>query len=113
MNPRRRRLRAAIAAVCAAGFTSAIVIYARARPSAANPLGYDPNDTKSYIRQMEYYGGQANLLASDIREWFSGLWHGRNLAFTVAALTLVAAFLIWFFGRPVEDADNPDEGVSV
>ena len=109
----RSRLRAVIAAVCVAGFTSAIVIYVRARPPAANPLGYDPNDTKSYLRQMEYYGGQANLLASDIREWFSGLWHGRHLAFTVAALTVVAAFLIWFFGRPVEDAENSGESLSV
>jgi len=106
-----KRLRAIIAAVWIAGWTSAAVIYVTARPPAANPLG-DPEDTKSYLREMELYGGKANLLAYDIREWLASLWHGRRLAATVAVLTAVAALLIWFFGRPMPD-ENPEDGVSV
>ena len=107
-----KRLRRAIAAVCAAGWTSAAAIFFLARPPAANPLG-DPEDTKTYLREMELYGGKANLLAYDIREWLSSLWHGRRLAATVAVLTAVAALLIWYFGRPIDDSGNPEAKLPV
>ena len=40
---------------------------------------------------MEVYGGTANVLASELREWFAGLWQGRRLAFTVALLGILLA----------------------
>ena len=106
------RLRGFIVATLIVGFAAAIVLYVRATRPAPNPLGYEPEDTKQYLRDMELYGGKANLLASDIREWLSGLWHGRNLAFTVAALTIAAAVLLWLFGKirardPDSEAADP------
>ena len=50
---------------------------------------------------MEVYGGTANLLATELRLWFASLWHGERLAYTVAVLTLVAAWAYGFFTRPL------------
>ena len=70
------------------------MIYAvNARPGAGD---YELERTKLYRHDLEVYGGRANVLADDFREWFAGLWHGRNLAFTVAVLTVLAA-LAWRF----------------
>src|SRR5215468_3014608 len=100
----RRRI---VAVILAGGFAAAGVVYWRAMAPPPNPLGYDPADTKSYLRQMEVYGGTANELATELRIWFASLWHGERLAFTVAVLTLLAAWGFWFFSRPVPvDADE-------
>ena len=55
---------------------------------------------------MQTYGGNANVLASEIRLWFASLWHGRRLAFTVAVLTLLAAGVYWLYTRPALDGDD-------
>ena len=52
-------------AILLAGCGSALVIYATATPVPANPLGYDPEDTKQYLREMEVYGGTINVIASE------------------------------------------------
>ncbi len=54
----------------------------------------EPEDSKQYLRQMEEYGGKANLLASELRKWFDSLWHGRRLAATVTCLTFL--FLLFY-----------------
>ena len=54
------------------------------------------------------YGGTANLLATEIREWLAGLWHGKRLAYTIATLSiLIAAGCLFVAGRmPLEDDDE-------
>ncbi len=79
-----------------AGLAAALLIFLTAAPATENPLGYRPEDTKRYLREMEIYGGRANVLASEFRQWFEGLWHGRALAFTVAGLSLL--FALAFLG---------------
>lgn len=88
-SERSARLRLISYAILIAGLISAFVIYWNASPEL--PPGYDPEDSKQYLRQMELYGGKANLLAYDLRQWFTGLWHGRSLAATVAVLSLLLA----------------------
>jgi len=80
------------AAILLAGLATALLVYFAAAPVRDVP-GERPEDSKRYLRQMEVYGGQANVLASEIREWFEGLWQGRALAFTVAFLSLLLAGL--------------------
>jgi len=92
---RRLRIRLVTGSLLAGGFGSAIIVYLTAGPEARNPLGYEPEDTKSYLRAMEVYGGKANLLASEFRQWFEGLWHGRTLAYTLACLTVLLAGAFW------------------
>src|ERR1700680_5014027 len=83
-------LRTISAAILIGGLAAAIVIYANAGPAPEYPLGSDPEDSKVYLRQLELYGGKANVLAVELRQWFDGLWHGRSLAFTVAVLAALA-----------------------
>lgn len=108
---RMARIRRLSTGLLAAGLGSAVVIYLTAAPQAANPLGYEPEDTKKYLRDLEIYGGKANVVATQFQHWFDGLWRGRQLAFTVAVLTILLALAFWFLatrlavgaGQPPED----------
>lgn len=106
------RLRGGVLAILAVGFASALGIYLTAQPPPANPLGYEPEDTKKYVRDMEVYGGKANLLASEVRHWLGSLWHGKRLAFTVVVLTVIAACAFAFFAVPLppETETRKEEG---
>ena len=95
------------------GLGSAVVIYLAAVPKGDNPLGLDPEDSKRYLREMEVFGGKVNLIASQLTQAWKALWQGRNLAFTVAGLTLLVAFGFWFIAtRRARDLATFDEGVT-
>ena len=83
-------------AVLAAGLGAALVHLPPGRPTAAPSLfDAEPNDSKSYLRQVEMMGGKANLVASGIRQWLTGLFQGTTLAYTVFGVTVVAAGVFW------------------
>jgi hypothetical protein len=109
-SPDRRRFIAA--AILIIGLACAGVIYLRAGPDAVS--SYEWEETKQYQRTLELYGGTANVVASDFREWFASLWHGQRLAFTVAFITLATAFCCWFLARALEahlaEDDDGDHG---
>jgi len=113
---RRVRIRRITAGILAAGFGAATLIYVTATPQAANPLGYEPENTKRYLRQLEVVGGKANVVATEFQRWFEGLWQGRSLAFTVAWLTLLLAAGFWFLatrlavGTELGPASGKDDG---
>ncbi len=100
MTP-RERARLGTRAILLLGFVAAVVIYLTAQPPADNPLGYDPMDTKKYVHDLEVYGGKANVIAAQFRDWFDSLWHGRQLAYTVAVLAVLAAGVYKFFATPL------------
>ena len=93
---RRTRVRRITSAILAAGLGSAALLYRAAMAPAANPLGYEPLDTKRYLRDLEVVGGKANVVGAEFQRWFEGLWHGRSLASTVAVLTVLLALGFWF-----------------
>ncbi len=82
--------------ILTAGFGAAIVVYLVDLARPENPLGYDPLQTKKYRHDLEMYGGKANVLAAELREWFVGLWYGRHLAFTIAVITVLLAVGVRF-----------------
>ena len=86
-------LRFAAIIILVVGLCSSVIIYFNAQPIPPNPLGYNPLDTKKYLRELELYGGTMNVLVTEFREWFDGSWHGKKLAFTVAFITVALAFL--------------------
>ncbi len=90
------------------GLGAAVILFLTAVPPAADPLGYDPLTNKKYLRELQMYGGKANVFSAELMDWFNGLWHGYNLAYTVAVLTLVLAWLFWFFATLPEHSE--DEG---
>ncbi|HXO19873.1 MAG TPA: hypothetical protein VOA87_08105 [Thermoanaerobaculia bacterium] len=91
----------------------AIYIAASQRPPADDELP----ETKAYLRQLEMYGGQANVLATEIREGFAGLWHGKPLGVTVAVLGVLLCAGLRFVAEPRPPEDNeppappPPEGM--
>ena len=111
--PGIKRLAVAILVV---GFGAATTVYWREVSKPVGWTSYQPEDSKRYLHDMELYGGKGNLLAGDFRQWFASLWHGRNLAFTIAFLTILAALAVLFFGTPLppaaESADQQPTGSS-
>lgn len=110
-SARRTRLRRIAMAILAAGWSSAVVVYFVAGPDSENPLGYDPMQTKTYLHDLELYGGKANVLAAQFREWFAGLWLGRDLAYTIAALTVLVVLALRYVAAagtfdPLEDGSG-------
>jgi hypothetical protein len=104
------RIRQITFSLLAIGLGGAVMIYLLVTPRAANPLGFEPEDSKKYLRDMEVFGGKVNVLASQIRATWNELWYGHHLAFTVAGLCLFLAFAFWFIAtrraRDLEDLGN-------
>ena len=65
--------------------------------------------SKKCRHDLELYGGKAAALADDINRWFDGLWHSRNLAFTVAAFSALTAFGFFVAARNVHRSGHGDE----
>ncbi|MCX6548803.1 MAG: hypothetical protein NTW40_12305 [Acidobacteria bacterium] len=97
---RRTRVSRVTVVILGVGLGLAARLWWLAPPPAANPLGFEPEDSKKYLRQMEMIGGKANVVASQLQTWFDGLWHGRGLPRTVAVLTVVLAGTFWLSTNP-------------
>jgi hypothetical protein len=93
--------------VFSAGILVSIGIYVNARAPRPNPLGYDPLDTKKYLRELELYGGKSNIMATEVREWFAGLWQGKNLSYIIACITVIVSIMLWFIGS--RNNSSPDK----
>ena len=107
-NPERRR-RVIALAIALLGFGSAVVIFLRAPPD--EPSEWDPMQSKQYLRQLEIIGGKSAVLGAELQQWFSSLWHGEQLAYTVAFLTLLVLAVHWFASAPRPRASRTVHGV--
>lgn len=56
----------------------------------------NPEYSEQYLRELELYGGQANVLAYEIRHWFVGLWHGKSLAYIVACIAMLVSLAVLY-----------------
>ena len=74
--------------------SSALIYLTAAEIDTEGLLGNQIEESKSYRRSLQLYGGKANLLASEFMQWFNGLWHGRTLGITVACITGLVSILI-------------------
>ena len=80
------------ALVMLGGLSSAFLIYraaGRASPGYASGVLFDPEYSEQDLRELERYGGEANVLAYEVRLWFVGLWHGKPLACIVSCVTVL------------------------
>jgi len=88
------------------GLGSAILIYRTAQNNSSGVLGYEeeggsvypimPEDSRKYLRDLELYGGKANVLMDEFRRGFAGLWYGKSLAFTVACISIFISFGVFY-----------------
>jgi hypothetical protein len=89
------RLYIIAAIILLAGLGSSILIYLTAVDIDIESLiGDQIEESKSYRRSLELYGGKANLLASEFMHWFNGLWHGKSLGVTIACITIFISCMI-------------------
>ena len=115
---RRPRLNLIGAIILLVGLGTAILIYRTAENDSRDVLGYEqgngsvypvkPEDSKKYLRDMELYGGKANVLVDEFRRWFVGLWHGESLAFTVGGITFLISFGIFYAANHVPSRSESD-----
>jgi hypothetical protein len=103
-----RRVRLVTRAILAAGFVAAVAVYVVASARPEDPLN-DQLTSKKYLHDLEVYGGKANVLAAEFRDWFAGMWYGKNLAFTIAVLTVLAALVYRFFATPLPPLEDLDD----
>ena len=89
------------------GLGSAVAIYVLAAPPDDDPLLADPRADRKYKRELAMYGGKANVVSVEFMDWFGGLWQGRNLAGTVAVLTVVATVGFRFVAAPPAGPAEP------
>ncbi len=99
------RTRAISRVILGVGLAAAFLIFLAAPPTP-DDAGDGQEETKAGQRQMEVFGGTANVLAAELRTWFASLWQGRRLAFTVAALTWALASCYRFFATPLPSGDR-------
>src|SRR5215510_14106691 len=106
-----RHLRWLSYAILMLGLLSAVVLYVTAPPPP--PLGYDPFTSKKYVRDLEIYGGKINVIAVEYRHSWSQLWHGKNLAYTIACLTVLVASLCWYIGGRATSELDTQVGLNI
>ncbi len=106
--PAKAHVRVVTRAILLVGLAAAAVIFlVNSGPGGASD--YELERSKMYLHDLQLYGGRANVLADDFRNWWGGLWHGRNLAFTVAAISILAALAYRFVATPLPaDAEDDD-----
>jgi hypothetical protein len=85
-----------------AGLGSAAFIYQAAMNDPDTASGYEViggfvysstgENSKRYIHDLERFGGKAAVLSDEFMRWFTGLWHGKSLAWTVACITIFISF---------------------
>jgi len=86
------------------GLAAAAAIYFSAEEEQPLSTSYvvtiDPALTKTYVRDLQRFGGKAAVLFDDFNRWFAARWHGKALGVTVAWISIgVAALLFWISGR--------------
>jgi len=91
------------------GLLAAAIVYLTAPPQiganggdhAAGTAAYSivPRDSKQYFSDVQNVGGKPALLADDLNWWLADLWHGRRLAYTMAALTIIFALTCFVAGH--------------
>ena len=83
-----RRVRMSGVVLLVGGLAAAVIVFYLAQPDEKlGILGVDV-PTKRENLQLERMGGKSYILFNDINEWFSSLWHGRRLAYTIGVLSI-------------------------
>jgi hypothetical protein len=102
----RTGLNLASALILILGLAGAVWIYQTEANASKSVLGYEegggsvypvaPEDSKMFIRDLELYGGKANVFAYQLRGWFASLWHGKSLAVLVGCSTILISFGLFY-----------------
>lgn len=89
-----------------AGCIGSVIIYVTAESPSENPFE-EFEHSKRFTRSVEVIGGKMALVANDMSKWFSSLWQGQQLAFTVVIITVAIAAAYYLIASGIEN--NRDE----
>ena len=90
--------------ILVAGLIGAALIYWLTADSAAKKTEIEFANPRAYEFQIERLGGKAAVYVVRFNEWFTGLWQGRQLAFTVAVLAVVIALICFWLSKRMAEA---------
>lgn len=102
------RLYLAAALILAAGLSAGAVLYLNGEDTEeagsyviAGGVAYPvpAQASRTYIRDLRRFGGTAAVLFDDFDRWLAGLWHGKALGLTVAAIGCALAAALFLFAR--------------
>jgi hypothetical protein len=113
----KKRLDIAALAIFLIGTCASAAIYLFAAPTEQNTLVNEFQNSKVYRHSLEAYGGKLSIVSDDLAGWFSSLWQGKTLAFTIASLSIAVALLLFWAARRIpagthERTDISDEGTK-
>ena len=106
-NP-QHRLRLIAVLILVAGLAGSVLIYLTAENVSDTGLGYEVEESKQYMHDLELYGGKVNVLAVEFMKWFNGLWHGTTLAFTVGIITILISLALFFVAHHMTTDSKSD-----
>ncbi len=116
----QRRLRGMGAVILIAGALAAVVVYLRAAPDDEARYLFDSGtqlsgNARRYANEMKSIGGESNVMAAELRDWFDSLWRGRRLAGTLTLLSLggsLACFLLAHLLNYPPPPEDPASGTA-
>ncbi len=101
------------------GLSSAVLIYRAAMNDSTGDVSYEivggfvypgaGGYTKKYVHDLQLYGGNAAVLADEFMRWFTGLWHGKSLSFTVAGIAFLLSFGVFIAANNVPSRSKSDD----
>jgi hypothetical protein len=93
-------------AILLIGLAGAALVYVFAADDEDAQLAADIARDRMYQHNLELMGGKAAVYMAEFDQWFSGLWHGRPLAYTIAVLAVAIAlacfWVTWLMSPPPE-----------
>jgi hypothetical protein len=105
----RKRLYACSLAILILGLCSGAAIHVLAEDRTDDGDGYVIVDgkaypagvyqSKRYQRELERYGGKANVLFDEFNRWFASLWQGKTLGATLACIGVALSFGLFLLAR--------------
>ncbi len=97
------------AIILLSGLSTSGVIYLEALNVSDTGTGFEFEDSKQYIHDLEMYGGKMNVLTVELNEWFMGLWHGKSLAYTIGCITVVISGVLFFIADHLPSEPSFDD----
>ena len=105
--PLHKRIYRAGMVILVAGLLSAAMVYVFAADTAAT---IELGDRRINEFQIERIGGKATVYVVRFNEWLGSLWHGRQLAFTIGAISVFIALICFWIASRARTPFSGDQG---
>ena len=106
---RRSALFLLVAAILVTGLAGGAAIYVLGEEPEAQAYvivgdtayPVDPTSSKTYVRNLERYGGKMAVLSDEVSHWLAERFQGKQLGITVAVGSVVAALVLFLAARRI------------